>query len=184
MVWDPRGHLGGHSPHPPLTQPALYGQELESKPSSACVYSCLIIPKWHFSVSPGYGDVAIFQRKWSWRVARSWCSAKLKIAFNRLLIYCLGYGPHECCFRPQILKIRTKGYFPPAFTADGVVTVAFIVEQKISSKCRISVHHSHKCVSVFKGKQEAGIQTRTLFQSKTVCQPQTQSWFPGDAATG
>ena len=116
--------------------------------------------------SPGYGDVAIFQRKWSWRVARSWCSAKLKIAFNRHLIYCLGYGPHECCFSLQILKIRTKGYFPPAFTADGVVTVAFIVEQKISSKCRISVHHSHKCVSMFKGKQEAGIQIGHCFSQR------------------
>lgn len=41
----------------------------------------------------------------------SWCSAKLKITFNRLLIYCVGYSPQGCCCSPQILKIRTKGHF-------------------------------------------------------------------------
>lgn len=123
--------------------------------------------------SPGYGDVAIFQRKWNWRVACSWCSAELKIAFNRLLIYCLGYGPLECCFSPQILKIRTKGYFPPALTANGAVTVLSSCGRRspASAGFHFTTHtNAFPCLKVNK-KQESRQDTVSVKESLSASDP-------------
>lgn len=62
--------------------------------------------------SPGYGKFSVFKSRGAEGQPGSWRSARLKVAFNGLLIYRVDYCPRECYFSPQIfLKNRNKGFF-------------------------------------------------------------------------
>lgn len=52
--------------------------------------------------SPGYGKFSVFKSRGAEGQPGSWRSARLKVAFNRLLIYRVDYCPRECYFSPQI----------------------------------------------------------------------------------